>query len=271
MQERMLVEHLSESTITTYIHFAKRLIDYHGILPRGISTEQIYEFLSELRVKQGLSNSTIKQAVGSIKYLYRHILNIPKRVEGIPYPRQEKHLPEILTGKEIKRMFDNTKNIKHRAMLMLVYSTGIRRSEARTIRLTDIDRKNMQIHIRQGKGRKDRYVILSKYILRILEQYFREYRPERYIFNGRKKGERISESAMRWALDQALKRVKITKDITIHSLRHSFASHLLSMGTNLFVIQQLLGHESIKTTMIYLQINYQKTDSPVSPLDVIYP
>ena len=91
MQERMLVEHLSESTITTYIHFAKRLIDYHGILPRGISTEQIYEFLSELRVKQGLSNSTIKQAVGSIKYLYRHILNIPKRVEGIPYPRQEKH------------------------------------------------------------------------------------------------------------------------------------------------------------------------------------
>ena len=267
----MLVENLSKSTISTYIHFTKRLTDYHGILPREISTEQIYEFLSELRIKQNLSNSTIKQAVGSIKYLYRHILNLPKRVEDIPYPRQEKHLPEILTGKEIKALFDNTKNIKHRALLMLIYSTGIRRSEARSIRLTDIDRKNMQIHIRQGKGRKDRYVILSRYMLGVLENYFREYKPETYLFNGRKKGEMISESAMRWALDQALERKKITKNITIHSLRHSFASHLLSMGTNLFVIQQLLGHESIKTTMIYLQINYQKADPPVSPLDVLYP
>jgi site-specific recombinase XerD len=155
-------------------------------------------------------------------------------------------------------------------MLKLIYSCGLRRGEVREIRLTDINRKAMQIHIRQGKGKKDRYVQLSVHQLKELEGYYQTIRPEVYLFNGRKKGDKISEAAMRWALLKALEREKITKNVHLHSLRHSFASHHVSLGTNLLNIQQLLGHETIQTTLLYLHLSDKIGGNQVNPLDVMY-
>jgi len=267
----MVIENLSPRTITSYLNGPKRLIEYCAKPPRQISTDEIYSFLVYQKEVKKHSRSTMRINVNGIRYLYKNFLKRPEIVDQVPYPKQEKYIPEIFTGCELKRMFDNMHNIKHRVMLKLIYSGGLRRSEARDIRLTDINRKAMQIHIRQGKGKKDRYVQLSFHQLNELEGYYQTIKPEVYLFNGRKKGSKISEAAMRWALLQALKREGITKKLHLHSLRHSFASHHVSLGTNLLNIQQLLGHESIQTTLLYLHLSDKISGNQINPLDVMYP
>ncbi len=215
--------------------------------------------------------------VNGIRYLYKNFLKRPEIVDEIPYPKQEKYLPEIFTGKNLKRLFDNIKNTKHRVMLKTIYACGLRRGEVKNIRLCDVQRKNMQVVVRQGKGKKDRHVHLSRHLLIELDAYYRECKPEIWLFNGRQKGEQISEAAMRWALLQALKREKLTGSFHLHSLRHSGVypaycgtSHHVSMGTNLLNIQQLLGHESIQTTLLYLHLNSKLGGNLLNPLDVMY-
>jgi len=266
----MVIENLSPRTITSYLHAPRQLINYWGLPPEKIGSEEIYAFLVYLKEEKKQSRSTIRIAVSGIRYLYRNFLGRSEIVDEIPYPKSEKYLPEILSGKELKCLFDGTGNVKHRVLLKLIYSAGLRVGEVQGIRLGDIDRKNMQIRIRQGKGRKDRNVPLSKHLLKELEVYYRKYTPQTYLFNGRNKGDRISVTAMRWVLKSAIKREGISNTIHLHSLRHSFASHHLSMGTNLFLIQRLLGHESIRTTMVYLHINYRMDGKVKNPLDVMY-
>ncbi|MFA5477696.1 MAG: tyrosine-type recombinase/integrase [Bacteroidales bacterium] len=270
MRHRMVIENLSPRTVTSYLNGPKRLIEYWNKHPRLISTDEIFAYLVYEKEVKLHSRSTMRINVNGIRYLYKNFLKRPEIVDEVPYPKQEKYLPEILTGRELKRMFDNIRNTKHRVMLKLIYSCGLRRGEVREIRLTDINRKAMQIHIRQGKGKKDRYVQLSVHQLKELEGYYQTIRPEVYLFNGRKKGDKISEAAMRWALLKALEREKITKNVHLHSLRHSFASHHVSLGTNLLNIQQLLGHETIQTTLLYLHLSDKIGGNQVNPLDVMY-
>ncbi len=266
----MVIENLSPRTIISYLNGPKRLIEYYNKHPRKITTDEIFTFLVFEKEVKKHSRNTMRINVNGIRYLYKNFLDRPEIVDKVPYPKQEKYLPEIFTGKELKKMFDNIFNIKHRTILKLIYSCGLRRGEVREIKLSDINRKAMQIHIHQGKGRKDRYVQLSVHMLGEIENYYNEFKPELYLFNGRKKGSRISESAIRWALLQALKREKISKKLHLHSLRHSFASHHVSMGTNLLSIQQLLGHETIQTTLLYLHLSNKISGCLNNPLDLMY-
>jgi site-specific recombinase XerD len=270
MRHRMVIENLSPKTIRSYMHYPLKLAEYFNAAPQDLTTDEIYAFLVYLKEDRGLSRSTMRIAVSGIRYFYQHILKRSSIIDDVPYPKQEKYLPEILSGKEVKRLFVLTDNIKHKALLMLAYSAGLRRSEIIGLRLVDIDRKNMQLNIRKGKGNKARKAILSNYLLRVLEQYYRAYRPEQYLFNGRKKQEPISEGAVNWAFRQAIKRTGIKKDLSLHNLRHSFASHLLSMGVSLLDIQMLLGHSDIRTTMVYLHLNRRRGTAPCSPLDILF-
>lgn len=271
MRNRMVIENLSPRTIRSYIHYPLKMAEYFNANPRTFTTEEIYAFLVYLKEEKYLSRSTMRIAVSGIRYFYQHILKRSSIIDDVPYPKQEKYLPEILSGKEVKRLFILTENIKHKAILMLAYSAGLRRSEIIDLLLVDIDRNNMQLNIRKGKGNKARKAILSRHLLGVLEQYYRAYHPEDYLFNGKKKPGQISEGAVNWAFRQAIKRTGIKKNVSLHNLRHSFASHLLSMGVSLLDIQVLLGHSDIRTTMVYLHLNRRRGTAPCSPLDILYP
>jgi site-specific recombinase XerD len=271
MRNRMVSQNLAKSTIEGYVYGARQLAVYCQKEFTQIDTDEVYAFLCHLKEERGLSRQTMRIAVSGIKYLYTHLLSREDIVREVPYPKQEKYLPEILTGQEVKRLLDKTSNLKHRAFLKLVYSAGLRRSEACSLLLSDVDFKAMQIRIRQGKGRKDRYATLSRDAAIDLKKYIRHIKPEKYLFHGRIRGTRLSDESARWAMTQALKRAGISKTVSLHSLRHSFASHSLSLGANLLTIQNLLGHEDIRTTMVYLHINQLVATPFKNPLDVIYP
>lgn len=271
MQNKMIASNFSKSTISGYIFGAKQLADYCNRSFESIDSENVYSFLVYLKEERGLSRNTMRIAACGIKYLYRHILKNDTLVGDIPYPKQEKYLPEILTGEELRKMFDRTENCKHRAFLKLVYSSGLRREEACSLLITDIDNKNMQVRVRKAKGKKQRYTILSTDCLNELRLYLKKHRPQHYLFRGKQNGVPLSGNSTRWIMDRAKERAGITKKVSLHNLRHSFASHLLSMGTNLLTIKQLLGHEDIRTTMIYLHVQDLKQSQVISPLDLIYP
>lgn len=267
----MVAQNMAKSTIAGYIYGARQLHLYSKKSFTEIDSEDIYSFLVYLREERKLSRDTMRISACGIKYLYKHLLNQEEIAKDIPYPKREKYLPEILTSKELQKLFDGTTNIKHRVFLKLVYSAGLRRSEACNVIISDIDSKNSQIRIRQGKGRKDRYVPLSQNLLEEARQYVKKEKPERFLFNGRKKGTAISHESSAWIMEKAVARAGISKKVSLHSLRHSFASHLLSMGVNLVTIQRLLGHEDIRTTMVYLHIGNLYQSTFTNPLDLLYP
>jgi integrase/recombinase XerD len=271
MRQRMVLQNLSPRTIVSYLNGPRQLIRYYNTPPHEITSDQILSYLVYLKEEKQQKRNTMRITVNGIRYLYKHFLNRPEICDQIPYPKAERYIPEVLTGAELKRLFLGIKNQKHCTLLKLIYSAGLRRGEACNILLSDIDTKNMQVRVRGGKGRRDRYVMLSRHMLVELSAYIHECRPQHYLFNGRKKGTPITASCIRWALCQALKREGLQRGLNVHSLRHSFASHLLSMGVNLMVIRDLLGHQSILTTMIYLHINYRMKSDVVNPLDKIFP
>lgn len=271
MRNRMVAHNLAKSTINGYVHGAKQLVLFCKKPFSSIKSDDIYAFLVYLKEERGLSRDTMRIAACGIKYLFKYLLKRVDIVSDIPYPKKEKYLPEILNSDELKRLFDSTRNNKHRAFLKLIYSAGLRRCEACNLLITDIDSKNMQVKIRQGKGKKGRYSILSYDVLNELRNYIKTEKPVHYLFNGRKKGTIISLESTAWIMRKAVERAVITKKVSLHNLRHSFASHLLSTGVNLLTIQKLLGHEDIRTTMIYLHISSLITKPFSNPLDLIYP
>lgn len=267
----MKAENLAKSTIEGYVYGARQLALYTGKPFDEIEAEDVYAFLVSLRDELGLGRDTMRVSACGIKYLYKHFFPARDLVEHIPYPKKEKYLPEVLTGRELKKLFDRTRNIKHRVFLKLTYSSGLRRSEVCGVRIHDIDSKRVQILVRQGKGKKDRYVPLAHDVLKEAREYIKQYRPQEYLFNGRDKAKPISHETTSWIMSRALERAGITKKANLHSLRHSFASHLLSTGANLLTIQRLLGHEDIRTTMVYLHISSLGQKPFSNPLDLIYP
>ena len=266
----MVIQNFTISTIKGYTAAIIRLQKHYSLPPEQISELQLVSFICHLKEELSLSRATMRISVAAIKYFYRNILKKAALVGKIPYPKKEKHIPLILDGREIRLLFNNCQNLKHRLLLKLIYSAGLRRSEAINITLNDFDRIGMQIIIRQGKGQKDRYSILAHSLLNDLDLYIKQYQPSERLFYGRVKSEPISASLIRWAMSQALKKAKISKKVNIHSLRHSFASHLLSINTDIVTVQKLLGHGDIRTTMAYLHLGHHPNNKPKSPLDVIY-
>jgi integrase/recombinase XerD len=187
-------------------------------------------------------------------------------VELIHRPRREKPIPNVLSKEDVKRLLDSPYNLKHRAMLSLIYSCGLRRSELLNMTLRDIDSDRMVVIIRQGKGKKDRIVPLSPKLLELLRDYFRSHRPKRFLFEGQT-GDQYSAKSLESVLKQALHRTGIDKPVTLHWLRHSYATHLLEAGTDLRSIQELLGHKSSKTTEIYTHVSTRHIQNIRSPFD----
>jgi len=266
----MVVNHFSIRTINSYVAAIKRLYDYFSLPFDCLTDDQLVSFICSLKEENGLSAASMRIAVGAIKYFYRHVLDRNSLVEKIPYPKKEKHIKVILSGKEVKALLDLTLNLKHRLILKILYSAGLRRSELIALSPDDFDWKNMQLTVRQGKGKKDRHTVIANSLRADYFAYVKQYAPSGYLFYGRNKSLPASENLLRWAMVQAVKRAGITKKVHLHTLRHCFASHLLSINTDIVTVQKLLGHDDIRTTMAYLHLCHRPNSAPRSPMDIIY-
>jgi site-specific recombinase XerD len=267
MQADLQLRGLSPRTQEAYLNQVRDLARYFKKSPDQLGESEVKEYLLHLLKEKKASDSTVRQYYGALKFFYQTTLKRSLVMEKIPYLKTKKRLPVVLDKKEIETLFTVTRNIKHRALLMLIYSAGLRVGETANLRIADIDSKRMMIRIRQGKGGKDRYSILSPIALETLRQYWREYRPSEWLFTGYRKDKPISDRSIQKVFGAAKDRAGITKPASVHTLRHSFATHLLEAGTNLHHIQLLLGHKSPQTTAVYLHVSRTDLAQIASPLD----
>lgn len=269
MKQELKLKGYSNKTIKAYISHIKRFDNFIKKDLNSIDTDDIKKYILFLLDQKEASHSFINQAISSIKFLWQKVLHKSDNISLLSRPKKEKKLPNVLSKQEAKDILDSVKNEKHKTLLYLTYSAGLRVSEVVRLQLDDIDSKRMLIRIRQGKGRKDRYTILSELALKQMRKYFLIYKPEKWLFPGIKKENHLSERSVQRIFEQACKDAKIKRKVSIHSLRHSFATHLLESGTDLRYIQELLGHNSSKTTEIYTHVSKKNLGQIKSPLDNI--
>ena len=252
------------NTAKIYINFFEKFINHYSEKPlESIDENDIRNYLQVL-VQKKHSHSYLNQAVNSIKFYYEVVMGMPNRFYSIERPRPEHKLPKVISKEEVSEMIQRTKNIKHRCIISLLYSAGLRRGELLNLKLEDIDGKRMLITVKSGKGKKDRVTILSPFVLDELRIYFKKYRPKNFLFEGIDEQQYSAESVGNVIRTSALK-AKIKKRVTPHMLRHSFATHLLEDGADLRYIQCLLGHSSSKTTEIYTHVTLNHVKSIKSP------
>jgi integrase/recombinase XerD len=258
----------SESTVKTYSDALRIFLRYIAEKPiEGIDNQDVINFNINYILANNYSSTYQNQVVNAIKKFFLKIEQRSLDLEAIERPKKAFRLPEVLSKKEIKSIITSPKNIKHRTMLSLLYACGFRRSELLNMLPTDIDSKRSLIIIRQGKGNKDRIVPLSNAILEMLREYYKLYRPKKYLFEGQFEGEKYSATSLQKVLKQAVHSAKIKKPVTLHWLRHSYATHLLESGTDLRYIQELLGHKSSRTTEIYTHVSTKSLQNIKSPFD----
>jgi len=257
----------TQNTFKIYTSLFEEFINYyHTYDIKAIDEKMIISFLQYLVTERKISPSYQNQSINSIKFYYERVLGGQRKLYLVDRPRKEKTLPEVLNEDEIVEVIKSISNIKHKAIVMVTYSGGLRLSEVVNLKIQDIDSRRMQIFVRQSKGRKDRYTLLSKKVLPVLRQYYEEYKPKDWLFEG-VKGQRYSISSVQTLVSEAYERAGIKKKVSTRTLRHSFATHLLENGTDLRYIQALLGHESSKTTEIYTHITTRGFDQIENPLD----
>jgi len=257
----------SENTIRTYTDLFREFINYHFRYDiKSIDEPTIIAYLRYLVMERKVSSSYQNQAINSIKFYYEKVLGGLRKFYFIERPLKEKTLPEVLSEEEIKTMLNKEENLKHKAVIMVGYSAGLRVSEIANLKLVDIDSDRMQIRIRQSKGKKDRYTVLAIKTLDTLRQYFKQYHPREWLFEGWE-GRKYSTRSIQAIVKDAARAAGIKKNVTVHTLRHSFGTHLLEHGTDIRYIQGQMGHESIQTTEIYTHISSKGTGQIKSPLD----
>jgi integrase/recombinase XerD len=258
----------SESTIVTYSEALKSfLIFYRKKAVAEITNEDVIVYNNEYILKNNLSASYQNQIVNAIKLFFQTIRETKIEIDKIHRPKRSKLLPNVLSKEEVKLILNAHSNIKHKTMLSLIYSCGLRRSELLNLKPADIDSKRNIVIIRQAKGKKDRIAPLSPKILEMLREYYQGYKPKNWLFEGQVAREQYSEKSLQSILKQALQKVNIKKPATLHWLRHSYATHLLESGTDLRFIQELLGHSSSKTTEIYTHVSTKSLQQIKSPFD----
>lgn len=260
----------SKSTLINYGRKLAQLSLHFGKLPQHISDKEMNKYLASIaRQSKAPSLSDFKFAVYGLRYCYR-LLGMNDKAVKLPRIKHESKLPVVLNYDECKALFSAPELLKHRVLISLIYSAGLRAREASNLKIADIDSGRMMIHIRQSKYNKDRYVPLSPLILEGLRKYYYACQPVEYLFNGNEPGSPLSVRGMQWALREAIKKCKLQKGITLHTLRHSYATHLLEFGMDIVTIKELLGHERIDTTMIYLHVAKPNRSNLFSPLDRLY-
>ena len=258
----------SESTITTYSEALKSFLVFYRNKPIiNITNEDVIVYNNEHILKNNLSASFQNQTVNAIKLFFQTIRDTKMMVDKIHRPKRAKVLPNVLSKEEIKLILNAHSNIKHKAMLSMIYSCGLRRSELLHLRFSDIDANRNIVLLKNAKGKKDRIAPLSPKILQMLREYYKDYKPAVWLFEGQIKGEQYSEQSLQSVLKQALQKAGIKKPVTLHWLRHSYATHLLESGTDLRYIQELLGHSSSKTTEIYTHVSTKSLQQIKSPFD----
>ncbi|HNP20126.1 MAG TPA: tyrosine-type recombinase/integrase [Fulvivirga sp.] len=264
--QKLELKKYSENTARTYTTMFEAFINHYKHLPlKSLGENEIREYLS-IQVKRGRSDSMLNQIINSIKFYFEVVLGMPNRFYDIERPQKKERLPVVLSKNEIQSILTNTTNHKHKCILSTIYSAGLRISELTNLKIKDIDSERMMIRVENSKGGKDRYTLLSQTLLNDLRTYYKVYRPKNYIFEGQN-GAMYSPSSIRKILSRACKKGGIRKKVTPHTLRHSFATHLLEQGTDLRSIQSLLGHNSLSTTEIYTHVANTTMMSIKNPLD----
>jgi integrase/recombinase XerD len=258
----------SKNTIITYLECLRVFTAFHSTkLLSEITLKDVYLFNTEYILKKNCSSSYQNQVINSIKLFYRSQYKKKLDIEQIERPRREKKLPNVLSKQEVKRIIQAPVNLKHRLMLCLIYACGLRRSELLNLVPREIHSDRNLLIIRQSKGKKDRIVPISNNLIEQLREYYKVYKPNVYLFEGQTPGEQYSDRSLQLVLKSAVKKAKINKPVTLHWLRHSYATHLLESGTDLRYIQELLGHSSSKTTEIYTHVSIRNIQQIRSPFD----
>lgn len=258
----------SENTIKTYCEALQAFLRFCGNKAVDeITNADIINFNNDFLLRRQLSSSYQNQVVNSIKLFFKKIENTGFDIELVHRPRREKRLPNVLSKAEVKSLLEAHNNIKHKAMLSLVYSCGLRSSELINLKINDIDSARNLLHVKNAKGKKDRICPLSDKTIELLRTYFIDYRPDIYLFEGQVKAEPYDSRSLQMVLKTALSKTKIQKPVTLHWLRHSYATHLLEGGTDLRYIQEILGHKSSRTTEIYTHVSTRSIQKIISPFD----
>jgi site-specific recombinase XerD len=237
--------------------------------PAELADQEIREYLHYLIQEKKASQSVISQSYSALKFFYETTLKRDWNGFRIPRVKMGKRLPVVLSQQEIQAILSATRNLKHRALLMTIYSAGLRVSEVVHLKVSDIDSQRMVIRVQQGKGEKDRYTLLAQRTLEVLREYWRAYRPKDWLFPGQPAKGSLSVSTVQKIFEKVLDQAGVKKHATVHTLRHSFATHLLEAGTDLYHIQRLLGHTTPKTTAIYLHLSRKDLGGVSSPIDLL--
>lgn len=265
--EDLKLRNLSDNTIKAYVHTIKKFSEFCGRSPDRLGKEDLRRYLLYLQEERKVSQSTYNVKIAIFRAFYRDTLKRPAVVEGLCFTKKVQKLPTVLSREEVERFFAALVSLKHRAILMTAYGAGLRVSEVVSLKVGDIDGGRMVIRILKGKGKKDRDVMLSPRLLEVLRKYWRAARPRDYLFPGLKSGSHITRVAVYNACKEAVRRAGLTKNISPHTLRHSFATHLLEQGTDIRTIQVLLGHRNLATTSIYTHVSTAGVLQTRSPLD----
>jgi len=271
MDRELRIRGLAENTRRSYVEKMRRFVRHFMRPPDQLSAEDVKQYQLFLTKDRKMTWSTFNVHVCALRFFYRHVLPVNWSVEHIPYQRSGKRLPVVLSGEEVVALLDAASNLKHRAILMTLYSAGLRVSEVVHLRLEDIDSQRMMIRVGQGKGRKDRYVMLSGKLLETLRRYWLKGRPDPWLFPGQAAGRPLAYRSVDRLFVRAKERAGIRKRVCPHSLRHSFATHLLERGVNIRVIQRLLGHKSLRSTEVYTHVAESFVRDTKSPLDDLLP
>lgn len=261
--------HYSPRTVKAYLDWIERFAHYFGRSPAELGGEEIRAFQHYLLDGRGLSPSTLNQATAAMRFLYVTTLDRAVSVKKLPYAKKPKKLPIVLSRSEVVRVLDQITNLKHRTVLTTIYASGLRLSEALSLLPSDIDSKRMVIRVRSGKGNKDRQTLLSPTLLEHLRAYWRAYHPKGLLFPGQKVGATMHATAIQKAMRIACIKAHLVKHATVHTLRHSFATHLLESGTDIRTIQKLMGHSDLQTTSIYLHVAFDSETIRRDSMDLL--
>lgn len=269
MRDWMTYRGLSTSTQKNYVMHVELLSRYFGKPLFDLDKEHIKEYLYNEAINRKLSSSYTNLIHASIKLLYECVLERDSVMKNIPRRKDKGSNPTILSKKEVTQLIQATENIRDKALLLTIYSSGLRLSEAANLRVEDIDSENMRIFIRKGKGGKDRYSLLANSTLEILREYYRQYRPNTWLFQGRNPKDSLSCKTIQHIFRKAKNKLSINRKISVHSLRHAFATHSIENGSSILALKEILGHCRLETTSHYIHLSNRNTLKMISPADTL--